>query len=125
MESKSLMSIKAFSKLCGVEQSTLRYWDEVGLFLPAHRNTETGYRYYAPDQMERIQFIKLLSSLNIPLKVIAKTSEHEAPEAVLQLLEQQEALFDAELLRLHEAYSTAHALRDALKQRIDASGHKH
>jgi len=115
---KSLMSIKAFSELCGVEQSTLRYWDEVGLFLPAHRNKKTGYRYYSKDQMERLRFIKLLSSLNIPLKVIAKTSEHGPPETVLQLLEQQETLFDAELLRLHEAYSTAHTLRDTLKRRI-------
>jgi len=67
---KNQLTIKEFSELSGIDASTLRYWDEIGLFSPAHRNTENNYRYYAPTQIIAINFITVLSRLNIPLKTI-------------------------------------------------------
>jgi len=122
---RSLLSIKAFSEMSGLEQSTLRYWDDIGLFLPAHRNTDNGYRYYSPEQITLVNFIKVLSSLNVPLKVIAGISENRSPEAILRLMEQQEAILDTKLNRLHESYSTIHTLRDVIRQGIESpdAGH--
>jgi len=112
---KPLMSIKEFSEMSSVEQSTLRYWDEIGLFCPAQRGDCNSYRYYSPDQLITINFIKVLSSLNIPLKVILEISKNRTPENILHLMEQQERILDAELNRLHRAYSTIHTLREHIK----------
>jgi len=120
LQRKSLMSIKEFSEMSGLEQSTLRYWDDIGLFRPARRDEFNSYRYYAPDQILLVNFIKVLSSLNIPLKVIAQISENRTPEAILALMEQQESILDISLNRLHEAYTTIHTLRDVIKQGITA-----
>ena len=117
---KKLLAIKEFSEMSGVEQSTLRYWDDIGLFRPAHRNTDNGYRYYSPEQIILVNFIKVLSSLNVPLKVIADVSENRSPETILRLMEQQEAILDTKLNRLHESYSTIHTLRDVIRQGIEA-----
>lgn len=117
---KTLLSIKEFSQLCGVEQSTLRYWDDIGLFHPAQRGADNSYRFYLPDQMISVNFIKVLGGLGIPLKVIAAISENRRPETVLRLMEQQETVLDAELSRLQEAYSTIHTLRGLIREGMDA-----
>jgi len=123
--SKSLLSIKEFSEMSGVEQSTLRYWDDIGLFRPAQRDTDNSYRYYSPEQIIMVNFIKVLSSLNIPLKVIGSISENRSPETILKLMEQQETVLDTELNRLHEAYSTIHTLRDTIQQGMNAPDLEH
>jgi len=122
---KKLLTIKEFSEMSGLEQSTLRYWDDIGLFSPAQRNMETGYRYYLPEQIILINFIKVLSSLHVPLKTIAIVSENRSPETILRLMEQQEDILDAQLSRLHASYSTIHTLRDIIRQGIDVSDAEH
>ena len=122
---KSLLSIKDFSEMSGLEQSTLRYWDDIGLFSPAHRNPDNSYRYYSPEQIVLVNFIKVLSSLHIPLKVIAKVSENRTPEDILKLMEQQETILDKEITRLHEAHSTIHTLRDVIRQGLEVQDPEH
>jgi len=82
----SLFSVKEFSEISGVRQSTLRYWDEMGLFPPARRNEKTGYRYYSPDQIMVVDILKTLNSLNLPLKGMADACKKPAPKRVLALL---------------------------------------
>ena len=122
---KNLLTIKKFSEMSDLEQSTLRYWDEIGLFKPAYRNPDNCYRYYAPEQIVLVNFIKLLSSLNVPLKTIADVSENRSPETMLRLMGQQEELLDAQLNRLQASYSTIHTLRDIIRQGMDAPDAEH
>jgi len=122
---KKLLTIKEFAEMSGLEQSTLRYWDDIGLFKPAHRNPDNSYRYYSPEQIILVNFIKVLSSLHVPLKVIAGVNESRSPEDILMLLEQQEAILDTQLNQLNESYTTIHTLRDILRQGIDAPGAGH
>jgi len=124
-QTKSLFSIKEFSGMCGVEQSTLRYWDDIGLFKPAHRNNDTGYRYYSPEQIILINFIKVLSNLSIPLKDIASVSESRSPEAIMKLMEQQELILDTKISHMQEAHSTIHMLRDIMRQGIEVPNTQH
>jgi len=122
---KKLLTIKEFSEMSGLEQSTLRYWDDIGLFKPAHRNPDNSYRYYSPDQIILVNFIKVLSNLRVPLKVIASVSENRTPEDILRLMEQQEAILDTQLNQLNESYTTIHTLRDILRQGIEAPDARH
>ncbi|MCL2105862.1 MAG: MerR family transcriptional regulator [Oscillospiraceae bacterium] len=111
-----LLSIKEFSEMIDLEQSVLRYWDEIGIFPPALRNTDNGYRFYSPDQIIFVNFIKVLSSLKISLKVIGSIRRERTPETILRLMEKQENVLDQELKRLQEAYSTIHVLRGTIQQ---------
>jgi len=108
------LSIHEFSKLSGVESSTLRYWDEIGVFSPILRNPENNYRHYSPAQLLALNFVTTLSELEIPLKTIAELRKERDPEQFLDLLEKQERLMDMEMRSLRQRYSIIHARRELI-----------
>jgi DNA-binding transcriptional MerR regulator len=81
-----LMSIGRFSRLTGVGVKALRHYDEVGLLVPAAVDDETGYRFYAPDQVDRAEAIRLLRRLDMPLDEIRSTLAADDPVALRDAL---------------------------------------
>jgi DNA-binding transcriptional MerR regulator len=63
-----MFKIGDFSKLSRVSVKTLRYYDELGLLKPAHVDHFTGYRYYAIDQLPRLNRILALKDLGFSLE---------------------------------------------------------
>jgi len=108
------LSIHEFSKTSGVESSTLRYWDEIGIFSPIMRNPENNYRHYSPTQLLALNFVTTLSELEIPLKTIAELRKERDPENFLDLLEKQEKQMDMEMRSLRTRYSIIHARRELI-----------
>ena len=51
------MTIGQLAKSVGVPDSTIRFYERVGLLRPAGRTT-TNYRYYRPEASERLSFIR-------------------------------------------------------------------
>lgn len=47
-----MLSIGKMSLACHVSIKTLRYYDRIGLLRPAMIDADSGYRYYAPEQIE-------------------------------------------------------------------------
>ena len=62
-------SIKELSALSGVTPRTLRWYDEIGLLRP-NRIAESGYRYYGPAQVDRLQDILFYRSIGFELNRI-------------------------------------------------------
>ena len=108
------ISIQEFSRISGVEASKLRYWDEIGIFCPLKRNPETNYRYYSSEQLLALNFVTVLSELEIPLKTIAELRQERDPARLLYLLEKQEIQMDMEMKNLHERYSIIHSRRELI-----------
>ena len=104
---KDYLTIKEFSKLSGIGATTLRYWDDIGLFSPTKRGSDNKYRYYSPDQMITVNFINVLSNLDIQLKTIGEL-ENRTPDLMLRFIRQQVKVLDRELRRLQENYSVIH-----------------
>ena len=117
------LSIQEFSKISGIEASTLRYWDEIGLFSPLMRNPENNYRYYSTVQLLALNFVTTLSELEIPLKTIAELREERTPDNLLDLLEKQEKAMDMQMRALRRRYSIIHARRELINigAKIDES----
>jgi DNA-binding transcriptional MerR regulator len=111
---KDFYSVQEFSKLTGVETSTLRYWDDMGVFSPTRRNPENNYRVYSADQLTAINFVSCLSDLNVPLKTIAELREERNPENFLKLLEKKEKELDMELMEIRQRSSVIHARRELI-----------
>jgi len=116
---KELLSIKEFSKASGIEASTLRYWDKMGLFSPSKRG-DNKYRYYSPDQIITVNFVNVLSNLNFPLKTVGDIESIRTPEAILDLIDQKESVLDAAMKKLREDYSVIHTRRDLIKGGVKA-----
>jgi len=113
-DTDDLLSIKEFSKITGVETSTLRYWDEIGLFSPVKRNRETNYRYYSLVQIIALNFVTVLTDLDIPLKTVAELRDERDPEKFLDLMDRQEKKMDMEIRALRHRYSIIHARRELI-----------
>jgi len=120
---KDFLSIKEFSELSGIEPTTLRYWDDIGLFSPEKRDPDNGYRYYSPLQIIAVNFVTVLRNLGISLKAISQIEGTREPDTVMNLVEQQEFLLDKEIRKLQEAHSVIHTRRALIQagQRADVS----
>lgn len=64
-----LLKIGDFAKLAGTNLRTLRYYEEMGLLIPASRSAG-GFRYYRRCDLNRLAMIHDLQSLGLPLERI-------------------------------------------------------
>ena len=62
-------SIRELANLSGVTPRTLRWYDQMGLLKPS-RVAESGYRFYGPDEVNRLQDILFYRALGVELAQI-------------------------------------------------------
>ena len=78
--------IGEFASLTGLSVKTLRFYDEIGLLIPAAVGSHTGYRHYSVAQVDRARYILSLRQFGLTLAEIkdilaAGVSERAALEA--------------------------------------------
>lgn len=110
MNESTLLSIKQFSSVTGLNLSTLRYYDEIGILPPVSRG-ENNYRYYSPQQIIVANFIGVLVELGVPLSVIKNLQQNRTPETLIELLGHQEDRLDYLLHEIRTASSIIHIFR--------------
>ncbi|MBU8785614.1 MULTISPECIES: MerR family transcriptional regulator [Bacillus] len=74
-----MFKISEFSKLSQVSVKALRYYDQIGLLKPACTDQETGYRYYAANQLFLLNRILAFKELGFTLQQIAELIEENVP----------------------------------------------
>ncbi|KOV57968.1 protein phosphatase 2C domain-containing protein [Streptomyces sp. MMG1121] len=62
-----LLTIGAFAKASRLSPKALRLYDELGLLTPARVDPVTGYRLYAPEQLDQARLVAWLRRLGMPL----------------------------------------------------------
>jgi DNA-binding transcriptional MerR regulator len=67
-----LLSISVFASRSRLSARALRIYDELGLLLPVFVDSQTGYRYYRIEQVEKARLIGLMRRLEMPLENIAE-----------------------------------------------------
>lgn len=70
-EKDRLISIGKLSKITGVHIRCLRYYEELGILIPAYTDPKSKYRYYSFAQMRIVEAIQYCVELDIPLKQFA------------------------------------------------------
>ena len=86
---KELFSIGEISRLFDLNIRTLRYYDDIGLLKPETTDEKTGYRYYSTKQFERLNTIKYLRALDMPLERIMRFFENKDTDTMMVLLKEQ------------------------------------
>ena len=84
-------SIRELSRLSGVSTRTLRWYDEIGLLKPG-RVAESGYRYYGPAQVDRLQDILYYRALGVELARIKECLDMPSFDRLAALREHLAAL---------------------------------
>jgi DNA-binding transcriptional MerR regulator len=98
------LKIGEVAERVGVAVGTIRYYESLGLIKPDYRS-ESGYRYYGPEAVRRLQFIKKAQCLEFSLNEIQQVlgvRNHGDPAClkVRELLECKIAELDAQIVRL-------------------------
>ena len=89
-----LLTIGEFARAARLSPKALRLYDELGLLRPFRVDEWTGYRYYAPSQLERARLVAWLRRIGMPLAQI---------DAVVESPPAQAAASVAAYLRVTEA----------------------
>jgi protein phosphatase len=80
-----MLTIGAFAKACRLSPKALRLYDELELLRPARVDPETGYRYYAPEQLEQARLVAWLRRLGMPLARIRQVVALEPAAAAREI----------------------------------------
>ena len=136
-------TIGDFARAAGLTPKALRLYDDLGLLRPAEVDPWSGYRRYAPEQLERARLVATLRLLGMPLARIqqaldgsrASTARHveaywaqveadtasrrDIVTALLQHLTSEESTMTTTTETLHATWGTSHR-RGARERQQDA-----
>jgi len=104
----------------GINPKTIRYYEEIGLLLPAKR-TENGYRLYDGDDRERLQFIRKAKAVGLSLEEISeiltvRRSGVQPCEHVLGLLDHKLGAVEEQMRALSDFRQELLTLREEARQ---------
>ena len=115
MRERTMLKIGDFARIGQVSIVTLRHYDQYGLLKPAELDRETGYRYYALDQLPRLHRILALKDLGFSLEQIAQLLEKALSLEELQGMftlkqAQTQQMIDSEQARLIRIAARLHQI---------------
>jgi len=126
-----VFGIGTVARLTQVSIRTLRYYDEIGLLKPIWTDPDTGYRWYAAEQMHRLHRILALRDLGVKLAEIAVLLDNDLgvnelrgilllrrAEAHERLAEETERLARVEA-RLRQMEETTMSEYDVIVKRVE------
>ena len=61
-------TISKFDRLRGIDVNSLRYYERLGILIPAYTDPHTRYRYCTAEQLSILDMILLCINLGVPLK---------------------------------------------------------
>ncbi|WP_151737507.1 MerR family transcriptional regulator [Paenibacillus tengchongensis] len=108
---KDKLTISQMAKLREIPIDTLRYYDKIGLFNPAHTDTNTGYRYYSILQYEVLGTIMELRRIGLSVEEVRQFMNNRNMNQSIQLLKQTTR-------RLNEQIAGMQQISTTLEQRI-------
>ncbi|GAB3182930.1 protein phosphatase 2C domain-containing protein [Streptomyces incanus] len=80
-----LLTIGTFAKASRLSPKALRLYDELGLLTPARVDPVTGYRLYAPEQLDQARLVAWLRRLGMPLARIRRVCGLETASAAQEI----------------------------------------
>lgn len=95
--SNELYSIGDISKIFNISIQTIRFYEKIGLYIPAKISEDTGYRYYTWNQFERLRLIIHLKDLGLSLKDIKHQLDIQRGSEYLNFLEKYSELLNCRI----------------------------
>ena len=98
MSTTTWHTIREASLVSGLPESTLRYYEQIGIIPPIARDPSSGHRVYSDADLERLTTVACLSATGMPLESMRAylANAADGAEGALRQME----LLDAQALRL-------------------------
>lgn len=98
-------SVGEAAKAAHTTSETLRHYDRIGLVKPSKKDEWTNYRYYTEQDIVRLNTIRALQVMDLPLKEIKEVLEYDDLEKIIDFLEQTEKKADEKMAALQYSKS--------------------
>ncbi|MBC3886985.1 MerR family DNA-binding transcriptional regulator [Acetobacterium paludosum] len=105
MKMKKYLTIGQVAKIKKVGIKSLRYYEKIGVLIPAYTNPDTNYRYYSLDQLLVLDTILLCIELGIPLKNMNNYTNADDQFQIKLLLEDGKKIASKKIKSLEQGLS--------------------
>ncbi len=100
------MSIGEVAKIRNIDVQSLRYYEKLGILIPAYVNPGNGYRYYSMEQIMILDTIILCIDLGIPLKKLRNYVDKSGQLEFERLLKDGKVLAKEKIEKINSEIST-------------------
>lgn len=97
---KKYFSVGEAAKAVHTTSETLRHYDRIGLVKPSKKDEWTNYRYYTEQDIVRLNTVRALQLMDLPLQEIKKVLEYDDLEKIIAFLEQADKKADEKIASL-------------------------
>ncbi len=116
---EKVYSIREAARIVDMTSEALRHYDRIGLVCPAHRDEQTGYRYYTRAELIRLSTIRALRGMDIPLDEIKQALDMNDLNSVIGFFAHAEARADAKLAQLEYARRKIRQARAEYEKKLE------
>ncbi len=109
-DKETMLRIGEFARICNVSAQTLRYYDSIGVLKADYVDTDSGYRYYAPDKLAIYHRIADYKEVGFSLDEI-RVLLNAAPEQKQTMFEERRRVLLAERQAAQERITRLDILR--------------
>ena len=102
---KKYFSIGEAAKAVHTTSETLRHYDRIGLVKPSKKDEWTNYRYYTEQDIVRLNTVRALQLMDLPLQEIKKVLEYDDLEKMVDFLAQAEKRAEEKITALQYSKS--------------------
>lgn len=114
MSTQATYTIKEASRLSGLPESTLRYYETIGIIAPVGRDTSSKHRVYTQADVDAIDAVACLSATGMSIEDMRRylANRHNGAEGAseqIELLQAQDTRLaeEAKYLQLRQQYVRA------------------
>lgn len=102
---------------------TLRHYDRIGLIKPSKKDQWTNYRYYTEQDVVRINTIRALQQMDLPLQKIKEVLEYDDLAKIINLLTAAEKKADEKMASLKYSKSKIQLARSGYENHLRGQHH--
>lgn len=113
-------SIGEAAKAAHTTTETLRHYDRIGLVKPGKKDEWTNYRYYTEQDIVRLNTVRALQVMDLPLQEIKKVLEYDDLEKIVDFLAQAEKKADEKITALQYSKSKIQSVKTDYERKLQA-----
>ena len=102
---KKYFSVGEAANAAHTTSETLRHYDRIGLVKPSKKDEWTNYRYYTEQDIVRLNTVRALQIMDLPLQEIKKVLEYDDLEKIVDFLAHAEKKADEKIKALQYSKS--------------------
>lgn len=115
---KDLFSIGEAAKAVGTTAETLRHYDRIGLVKPSVKDEWTSYRYYTKQDLIRLNTVRALQQMDLPLRKIGEVLAYDDLECIIAFMEEAERNADEKIAALFRSKEKIRAAKQDYEEKL-------